>query len=76
VDFAVPTGKRADQPANDSFQHGAQQFPAAIEETIRRLAHIEPMLLKAIDIDVFDCDAGRGLKQAGVKLRDRTVQST
>ena len=55
---------------NDMFLHGAHPFPADIEEMIRRLAHIDPMLLKEIDRDVFEWEAGRGLEQARGKLQE------
>jgi hypothetical protein len=66
----MPNGKPGDHPVNDKFRHGAHPFPADIEEMIRRLAHIDPMLLEQIDREVFEWEAGRGLEQARGKLQE------
>jgi hypothetical protein len=66
----MPNGKPGDHPVNDMFLHGAHPYPADIEEMIRRLAHIDPMLLEEIDRDVFEWEAGRGLEQARGKLQE------
>jgi hypothetical protein len=66
----MPNGKPGDHPLNDMFHHGAHPFPADIEEMVRRLAHIDPMLLRQIEPDVFEWESGRGLDEGRAKLQE------
>jgi hypothetical protein len=66
----MPNGKPGDHPLTDMFSHGAHPFPPDIEELIRRLASIDPLLLKEIDGDVFEWEAGRQLDEGRAKLRE------
>jgi hypothetical protein len=52
------------------FSHGAHPFPPDMEEMIRRLARIDPMLLDQIDSDVFEWEAGRQLDAGRAKLQE------
>ena len=49
----MPNGKPGDHPLNDLFHHSAHPFPPDIEELVRQLAGIDPILLGQIDQDVF-----------------------
>jgi hypothetical protein len=66
----MPNGKPRDHPLNDMFSHGAHPFPEDIEEMIRRLARIDPILLEQIDGDVFRWAAGRELDEGRAKLEE------
>jgi hypothetical protein len=63
-------GSPRDHPLSDLFLHGAHPFPPDVEELIRRLADIDPLLLGEIDRDVFEWQAGRQLDEGREKLRE------
>jgi hypothetical protein len=66
----MPNGKPGDHPLTDLFSHGAHPFPEDIEEMVRRLASIDPMLLNEIEQDVFQWEAGNGLDEGRAKLKE------
>lgn len=66
----MPNGKPGDHPLTDLFAHGAHPFPDDVEELIRELARIDPILLERIDADAFAWAEGRGLDEGRVRLRE------
>lgn len=66
----MPNGKPGDHPLTDLFSHGAHPFPDDVEELIRELARIDPILLDRIDADAFAWAEGRGLDEGRARLRE------
>jgi hypothetical protein len=65
----MPNGKPGDHPLTDLFSHGTHPFPEDIEEMVRLLASIDPMLLNEIEADVFQWEAGDQLDEGRAKLK-------
>lgn len=66
----MPNGKPGDHPVTDLFAHGAHPFPEDIEGMIRELVSLNPKLLDEIEEDVFRWEAGQGLDEGRVKLKE------
>ena len=66
----MPNGKPGDHPLTDLFHHGKHPFPADVEEMVRRLASIDPMLLSQIEPDVFRGERGEALEEGRAKLQE------
>lgn len=64
----MPNGKPGDHPVTDMFVYGAHPFPADIEERLRRLHQINPLLINDLGWKPNEWEQGRELAEARALL--------
>ena len=66
----MPNGKVVDHPITDLLIHYKHPFPPDMEEMIRRLHAINPALLDNLELEPFDRERGKNLRQGRKRLRE------
>ncbi|MEK7364978.1 MAG: hypothetical protein AAB016_13500 [candidate division NC10 bacterium] len=65
----MPNGKPGDHPVTDLIVHGRHPFPPDVEELVRTLHTLDPVVFNALEWAPFDWEQGRHLEEARILLR-------
>lgn len=65
----MPNGKIGDNPLTDMLIHGEHPFPADVEDMLRKLHALNPKLLHGFDMEPFDWQRGKNLKEGRELLK-------
>ena len=68
----MPNGRQGDHPITDMLYYGEHPFPSDIEEMLRKLHAIDPMLILGADLsrEPFDWEKGRSLEAGRKRLKE------
>jgi hypothetical protein len=67
----MPNGRQGDHPITDMLHYGEHPFPSDIEDMLRKLHAIDPMLILGSDLswEPFDWQKGRNLEAGRKQLK-------
>ena len=66
----MPNGRPGDNPITDLLSHDRHPFPPDIEEMLRKLAAIDPILFQELGWAPFEWEQGQNLDEGRKRLRE------